>query len=302
MSVVAPTSSGAQATRIAITSGKGGVGKTSLTVNLAVAMARLGHRVGVLDADFALGNIDVLLGLTPDDHLGAVLNGAKAVDDVTLDGPCGIRVIPAGSGVRSLTSLDELQWARLSDAVAHASKDLDFLLLDTASGVSDNVLDVLGLADYVLVVTSYDPAAVVDAYALIKLLTAADPTKPIGVVVNGARDAEEASVVFRQIALAAERFLARSLRFDGHVLEDLAVKQLGYAQQPHVGAEAAGPASRCVRRIACRLAASRPGPNQGQTGVRLGANGAQTFWQGSPWPAGSSSPDSTPSISAERCA
>jgi flagellar biosynthesis protein FlhG len=246
------------ATKIAITSGKGGVGKTSLTINLAVALARLGHRVGILDADFALGNVDVLLGLAPDHHLGAVLAGTKRLEDVTLDGPSGVRVIPAGSGVRSLTALDEPQWARLVDVVRQASGDLDFLLLDTASGISDNVLDVIGLADYAMVVTSYDPAAVVDAYAVIKLVTAADPAKPIGVVVNGAADADEAQVVYRQIAMAAERFLGRLLRYDGHVVEDGAVKRQGHAQRPHVGADAAGPAERCVRRLACRLAASRP--------------------------------------------
>jgi flagellar biosynthesis protein FlhG len=246
------------ATKIAITSGKGGVGKTSLTINLAVAMARLGHRVGILDADFSLGNVDVLLGLTPEHHLGAVLAGTMNVRDVTLEGPGGIRVIPAGSGVRSLTALDELQWARLVAAIDQTAQDLDFLLVDTASGITDNVLDVAALADYVLVVTSYDPAAVVDAYAVIKLMTAADAEKPIGVVVNTAADAEEGGVVFNQIALAAERFLGRSLRYDGHVLEDGTVKRHGYAQQPHVGAEGAGPASRCIRRLACRLAAARP--------------------------------------------
>lgn len=272
------------ATKIAITSGKGGVGKTSLAINLAVALARLGHRVGIFDADFALGNVDVLLGLTPDHHLGAVLRGDKLVDEVTLEGPSGVRVIPAGSGLRALTSLDELQWARLVDAVNQASGDLDFLLLDTSSGISNNVLDVIGLADYALVVTSYDPAAVVDAYAVIKLLTAADPDKPIGVVVNSAADADEGGVVFRQISLAAERFLGRSVRYDGHVVEDVTVKRQGYAQQPHVGAEAAGPASRCIRRLAYRLAAARPsGPG--------------------PWPARPPADEAIPTaLTAERCA
>jgi len=246
------------ATRIAVTSGKGGVGKTSLTINLAVAMSRLGHRAGILDADFALGNIDVMLGLAPEDHLGAVLEGVKAVGDVTLNGPSGVRVIPAGSGVRALTSLDEPRWARLVGAVEEAGRDLDFLLFDTATGVSDNVLDVVGLADYVLIVTSYDPAAVVDAYAVIKLITAADRSKPIGVVVNSTRDAEEAGLVFRQISLAADRFLGRSLRYDGHVLEDRSVKDSGLAQRPLIGHEPTGPASRCIRRLACRLISARP--------------------------------------------
>src|SRR5262245_18082863 len=94
------------ATRIAIPSGKGGVGKTCLAVNLAVAMSRLGHQVGLVDADFALGNVDVVLGLAPDHHLGSVLVGARSVSEIMLDGPSGIRVLPAGSGVRALADLD----------------------------------------------------------------------------------------------------------------------------------------------------------------------------------------------------
>jgi flagellar biosynthesis protein FlhG len=237
------------------------VGKTSLTNNLAMAMARLGHRVGILDADFGLGNIDVLLGLTPERHLGAVLDGSTGVDAVTIEGPSGVRIIPAGSGVRALTSLDDTRWARLVEAIVDAARDLDFLPIDTATGISDNVIDIIGLADYALVVTSYDPAAVVDAYAVIKLVTASDATKPIGVVVNSARDAEEGGLVFRQISLAADRFLKRSLRYDGHVLEDRLVKEAGFSQMPLIGGESSGAASGCIRRLARRLATARPTGN-----------------------------------------
>jgi flagellar biosynthesis protein FlhG len=248
-----------RATRIAVTSGKGGVGKTSLTINLAVAMARLGHRVGILDADFALGNIDVMLGLTPEAHLGAVLDGLKHVDDVTLEGPSGVRIIPAGSGVRALAALDDERWPRLVGAIDDAGRELDFLFFDTATGISDNVLDLIRLADYALVVTSYDPAAVVDAYAVIKLISAADAAKPIGVVVNSARDSEEGGLVFRQISLAADRFLGRSIRYDGHVLEDRQVKESVFAQTPLLlGSDVAGPATGCIRRVASRLTAARP--------------------------------------------
>jgi len=274
-----------RATKIAVTSGKGGVGKTSLTINLAVAMARLGHRVGILDADFALGNVDVLLGLTPEQHLGAVLEGVKGVDEITLDGPSGVRIIPAGSGVRAMTALDDAKWPRLVEALDQAGRDLDFLLIDTATGISDNVLDVIGLADYVLVVTSYEPAAVVDAYAVIKLVNASHAAKPIGVVVNSARDAEEGGLVFRQISLAADRFLGRSLRYDGHVLEDRSVKDCGLAQTPLVGSDLRGPALGCIRRLATRLTATRPT--------------ASGPWPSGPFPV---TPSGTSASEAPRCA
>lgn len=246
------------ATRIAVTSGKGGVGKTSIAVNLAVSMSRLGHDVGLVDADFGLGNVDVFLGLTPEEHLGSVLSGTRSIADVAMNGPSGIRVIPAGCGVRALTTLDDRQWQRLVDAMDETGKTLDFLLFDTAPGISANVLDIIGLADYVLVVTSGDPAAIVDGYAVIKLISAAAPAKPIGVVVNAARDADEGSLVFGQISTAAERFLHRTLRYDGYVLEDRSVRDSQLAQVPLVDGGSASPASRCIRRLACRLAASRP--------------------------------------------
>ena len=258
MSLTASAAVRPAATRIAITSGKGGVGKTSISVNLAVAMSRLGHQVGLVDADFALGNVDVFLGLAPEAHLGAVLSGTRSVADVTINGPSGIRVIPAGSGVRTLTTLDAAKWSRLTQAMNEAGRELDFLLFDTAPGISDNVLDVIGLADYVVVVTSFEPAAVVDAYAVIKLIWAAAPSKAIGVLVNSARDAEEGNVVFRQISTAAERFLHRSVRYDGYVLEDRAFKESQHAQIPVFESDSTSPASRCIRRLACRLAASRP--------------------------------------------
>lgn len=239
---------------LAITSGKGGVGKTSLTINVAAALARSGHRVGVLDGDIGLGNVDVMLGLTTRSHLGDVLSGEKSLADVIVQGPEGISVIPAGNGIRGLTTLNSPQWQRLAAVVDEASRALDFLLVDTAPGVSDNVIGLAGLTDRVVVVTSYEPTAIVDAYAVIKLLNSAASDREIGVVVNAVRDAEQGELVFRQLSAAATRFLGVKLRYYGFVIRDTSVGDSVLEQRPVVGRTPEAPASRCFRRLALRVA------------------------------------------------
>ena len=243
---------------VGITSGKGGVGKTSVAVNVAAALAALGYRVGVLDADFALGNVDVMLGLTPGAHVGAVLAGDVSVGRVSLEGPGGIRVIPAGSGIRALTSLTPDQWVRLGNLIESAATELDFLIVDTAPGIGDTVIDLARLLDRMVVVTSHEPTAVVDAYAVAKLLTAAAPHREIGVVVNAARDAGEGQTVFRQLDAAAHRFLKRGLRYDGYVVRDPQVGESAVDQRLVVTHRPDAPASRCFRRLALRLASWLP--------------------------------------------
>jgi flagellar biosynthesis protein FlhG len=263
----------ARATILAITSGKGGVGKTNVVINVAVAMARLGLRVGVLDADFGLGNVDVLLGLTPDAHVGHLVAGEKRLQDVVVDGPQGVRIIPASSGIQSLTALSAAQRERLVEAVHHACEDLDFLLIDTASGISDNVMHMLGLAERVVLVTSLEPSAVVDAYALTKVFSKSDPDKEIGIVVNGARTADDATLVFRQLETATRRFLDRAVHFYGFVTDDPAVRDAVIVQRAIVEHLPQSPASRCYRIVASRIAGL--GPARG--GLRLAhvGSGAQ---------------------------
>jgi flagellar biosynthesis protein FlhG len=264
-------------TIVAVTSGKGGVGKTSVVVNLAVALARLGRRVGVLDADFGLGNVDVMLGLTPAVHLGHVLAGERTVRDVTLDGPLGIRIIPAGTGIRALTALTSDQRIRFVRAVEDALAELDFLFIDTAAGISDNVVDILGLADRVLVVTSFEPTAVVDAYAMVKVLTTASSSCDVGVVVNAARDGDEALLVFRQLEIATSRFLNRDLRYYGFVVQDATVREAVLVQRAIVEHMPQAPASRCFRMLASRMAGLVPtGPGLRLAGETAGAQDQTT--------------------------
>jgi flagellar biosynthesis protein FlhG len=255
----------AKATVLAVTSGKGGVGKTNVTVNVAIAMARLGLRVAVLDADFGLGNIDVLLGLAPGAHVGHVVAGEKTLQDVAVRGPHGITIIPSSSGIQSMTALTGVQRERLQTALELACRDLDFLLIDTAAGISDNVMDMLKLAERVVLVTSLEPSAIVDAYALTKVLTTSDAGKEIGVVVNGAPNGDEAGLAFRQLDTATRRFLKRAVNYYGYVTDDPAVRESVLVQRAIVDHLPQSPASRCYRIVASRLAGL--GPARG--GLRL---------------------------------
>jgi flagellar biosynthesis protein FlhG len=255
-----------RAVTLAVTSGKGGVGKTNVVVNLAVALARLRNRVAILDADFGLGNVDVLLGLTPPSHLGHLLAGDHEIEDIVVEGPHGIRIVPASSGLRELTSLSLRQWARLNDGLVRLLSALDFLLIDTGAGISNNVIDMLSGADRVIVVTSLEPTSVVDAYAMVKILTACNPAKEIGLLVNGARDDAEAELVFRQLDVAATRFLHRRLRSFGFVPQDPLVREAVLMQRAVVSHAPQSPASQAFRRLASRVAALAP---LGGPGLRL---------------------------------
>ena len=248
-------------TVLAVASGKGGVGKTNVAVNLSVALARLGRTVALMDADFGMGNVDVMLGLAPDYHIGHVLSGDKNLDDILLAGPAGIQIVPAGSGLRAMTLLNASQRQRLSATMAKLRRSTEFLLIDTASGISDNVVDTLQLADRVLLVTNLDPSAIVDAYATAKVVTSASRAE-IGIVVNGVRDAQEASLAFRQLDIAAGKFLGRSLKYYGFVADDPAVRTCTLAQRAVVEREPQSAASRCFRILAARIAGMGPVPGQ----------------------------------------
>jgi flagellar biosynthesis protein FlhG len=253
----------ARASVLAVASGKGGVGKTNVTVNLAVALARRGHRVAILDADFGLGNVDVLLGLTPAAHIGHLLDGSKSLDEICMRGPAGVRIMPASSGLRTLTSLSAGQRECVARAMAALSAAVDFVIIDTASGISDNVIETLLLAERVMLVTSLEPSAIVDAYATAKVMTAAAPDREIGIVVNRVRDGHDATVVFRQLDVAAGRFLGRGLRYYGFIMDDPSIREAALMQEPIVDSFPDAPASRAFRILASRIAGFSPGGGDG---------------------------------------
>ena len=205
---------------LAISSGKGGVGKTNVVAGLALALARRKQRVVIVDADFGLANLDILLGLSPGATLEQVLRGEKVLEEILAEGPEGIRIVPASSGVQELTRLDDAAELRLVQGLQRVAEDADWMLVDTAAGVHDSVVKLLMAAQQVLLVATPEPASLVDAYAVIKVLHLRDAEKPVRLVVNNAQSAEEAEETVEQLDLAARRFLGRGVEALGAIPHD----------------------------------------------------------------------------------
>jgi len=235
---------------IAVTSGKGGVGKTNVVANLASSLADMGKRVIVLDADFGLANLDVLLGMNPPFHLGHVLYGKKSLADIMVEGPNGIRIIPASSGLQQLSELTLEQRNRLVENFTALASDADYLLIDTAAGISSNVVHFLLAAPEIIVVSAPEPTAIVDAYAVIKIVLAEEATKTIRILVNSVSGADESQDVFRQINAVVNRFLNRQVIYLGHVERDAHVLRAVRSQILVTQCFPEAPASRCFRGLA----------------------------------------------------
>jgi flagellar biosynthesis protein FlhG len=242
-----------QPVAVAITSGKGGVGKTNVAANLAVALAKMGQRVLVLDADFGMANIDVLLGLAPQYNLGDYLFGKKSLEEILIEGPEGIRIIPASSGIEQMAALTPGQQSRLMQGVARLGESTDYLLIDTAAGISGNVINFLQAAGIVIVVTAPEPTAIVDAYLMVKILAHRDPGKKVYVLVNSVSGRDEANSVFRQIDQAARRFLNKSVDLFGYIERDKNVLEAVRFQMPIVSMLPTAPASKCLNNLARKL-------------------------------------------------
>lgn len=205
---------------ISVTSGKGGVGKSNVVSNLAIAMSAQGKKVLIIDADLGLGNLDVLLGLSPTYNLNHVFNGEKSLSEILIDGPAGIKIIPAGSGVQEFTSLGQHEKLKLLDELDMLEEQFDVLIVDTEAGISENVTYFTVAAQEIIVVVTPEPTSITDVYALIKLLATRYSEHHFKVLVNMAKDSEDALEVFRKLANVAGRFLDISLDYLGCVVKD----------------------------------------------------------------------------------
>ena len=210
---------------IAVTSGKGGVGKSNLSVNIAVAMANIGHQVMLMDADLGLANIDILLGLRHEYNLEHVLNGERTLEEVVVEGPAGVKIIPAASGNQKMAELSPAENAGVIQAFSELSHPIDTLIIDTAAGLSDSVMAFTRAAREVIVIVCDEPASITDAYATIKVLSRDYKIERFHVVANMARSIKQGHELFSKLTLVTERFLDVTLDFTGVVpFDEMLVK------------------------------------------------------------------------------
>ena len=243
-------------------------GQPNFVVNLAVALAGAGMRVTILDADLGLANVDVLLGMTVRHNLHHVINGTLSLADIVLPGPSGIEVIPGASGLRDIADMKESARRTLIESLSVAVRDRDLLLIDTAAGVSKNVLDFVLAAQEVILLTMPEPTAMTDAYAMIKLISRSNPDAAVRVVVNQTPTRQEAESVVEQLNLLSRRFLSFSVDPLGYVPHDQSVAKAVRKRQPFVLAYPHSPASAAVASIAADLR-GLPTPKGYEPGVAM---------------------------------
>ena len=239
---------------ISVTSGKGGVGKTNISVNLAYCLARAGKRVVLLDADLGLANVDVVLGLTPQHNLFHLFHEGSTLNDVLMDTPYGFRILPASSGVSEMLSLSPGQKISLLEAMEDLEETLDYLIVDTGAGIGDNVLYFNMAAQERLVVLTPEPTSLTDAYALIKVMLQNHEVRNFKVIVNMAPDEKTAREMFRRLYKACDHFLEGvALDLAGVIPRDAAVRKAVINQRPFCAEDSSGPACAAMREVAATI-------------------------------------------------
>jgi flagellar biosynthesis protein FlhG len=238
---------------IAITSGKGGVGKSNISVNLAIKVAQAGKDVVLLDADLGLANADVLCNIDLPCNLSHVIARKKDLREVLVKAPGGFSLIGGASGLARMADLTDIDRQRLVTALGELEEQTDIILIDTGAGISPNVLSFTRAADHVLVVTTPEPTAITDAYAVIKVISRDGTDRRVSLLVNQVRSPAEARVVHERIAKVARQFLNVSVLDAGYVMADEQVSMAVRRRSPFVLGSPKTPASQCIAQLAMRL-------------------------------------------------
>lgn len=241
---------------VAITSGKGGVGKSFFTVNLGAALSELGLKVAIVDVDLGTANVDVLLNLSPRYTLSDMMRHRKSIFDVVVEGPQGLIVLPGASGLQQVTQMSDHQYKHVFQQMELLQRHVDIMLLDTGSGISQAVTRFVLAADDAVLVTTPEPHAIVDAYALVKVLASFSSPVNMGLVVNKVRHEAEANTVATKMLFAGERFLQAKMKYLGFVLRDDAADEAVRHQRLLNDVRRVGGATENFRHIATRIAST----------------------------------------------
>jgi flagellar biosynthesis protein FlhG len=238
---------------IAVTSGKGGVGKTNLSVNLGVSLAQMGKRVALLDADMGLANVDILLGLSPEFNLSHVLSGEKTLNDIMLKGPAGLKVIPASSGIQQMSELSTVEQAGIIRAFSEIDQNLDVLIVDTAAGISSSVVNFARACQEIIVVVCDEPTSLTDAYAYIKLLNRDYGLSKFHIVTNMVQSVQQGQQLFTKLTKVTDRYLDVSLSYTGAIPFDEYLRKSVQKQKPVVDVFPHSKAALAVQNLALKI-------------------------------------------------
>ncbi len=238
---------------IAIASGKGGVGKTNLSVNLGISFCKLGQKVALLDADMGLANVDILLGLHPNYNLTHVLSGEKSLDDIVVEGPSGLKVIPASSGVQHMAEMGTMEQAGIINAFSEFQEDIDLLLVDTAAGIHGGVVNFARACQEVIVVVCDEPTSLTDAYALIKLLNRDHGLNRFHVVTNMVESLQHGQALYQKLCKVTDQYLEVALYFTGAVPFDKTLRKSVQKQQAVVESSPNSQVSIAIKHLAKKI-------------------------------------------------
>ncbi|MDZ4676116.1 MAG: MinD/ParA family protein [Oligoflexia bacterium] len=260
-----------QTRTISITSGKGGVGKTTMVCNMAVQLSRMGHNVLILDGDLGMANVDIMFGTRANHSIRDLFSGNKRIDEVVTQIEPRIWLLPGGSGFNELQNLSEREKRIMLDQLSSLKTHFDYMLIDTAPGIDNNVMYFNTSAQEIYVVVTPDPASFADAYALIKVLHTYHQEKRFSIIANQVRDEQEGLAVFQRLSDVSQKFLYVSLDYVGCIPTDVGVKRATKSQQLVIKTAPEAPASQSIKKMVEKISSSQ---NSSQV-----KGGIQFFWE-----------------------